>query len=896
MLPLNLKCESIASPLGIDTPQPRLSWMLDAPKSAYGVKQVAYRILVSKSRKALEANQGDLWDSGRVESDRQNNVVYQGKPLKAGDLCYWKVQVWGSEGTASWSEVSQWEMGPMGPEDWNGRWINDGKSAPKTDADHYKDDPAPLFRKTFTATKSVKKARLAISGLGYYEASINGSRVGDHVLDPGWTRVEKRVLYSVYDVTQELRKGENCIGVMLGNGWYNPLPLRLFGSFNLREHLAIGRPRVIAQLKVEYTDGTEELVVTDQTWKVTESPLLRNNIYLGEVYDARKELKGWDKPGFKDESWRTVGIAQEQIGRLTAQVQPPIRAEFRFPAKSVSSPKPGVYIFDLGQNFAGWVRMRPKVASGQTVRLRYGELLNADGTLNPMTSVAGQIKYKRKETGESVGGPGAPEVAVQEDTFISNGPAFEYEPRFTFRGFRYVEVTGLENSAKIDPKMVEGVVLNSAVEEVGSFSCSNPLLNDIQTITRRTFRSNIFSVQSDCPHREKLGYGGDIVATSEAFMSNFDMNQFYAKATRDWVDSALPDGMFTDTAPFMGIHYCGVVWAMTPVLLADQLHRYYGDTRIGEEQFAAAIKWLAQVEKKYPSGIVTDGLSDHESLEPNPSPEMVTPFYFWSAKLLARTAVRLGEKEDAERLELLANNIQKVYLNKFFDPVNGKVGTGTQANQAIALQTQIVPEQHRNQVLAYLIERIHDRKDHLSTGILGTNAMFDALSESGNIDLAYKIATQTDFPSWGWMLKNGATTLWEHWAFSDNTFSHNHPMFGSISRWFFQWLGGIQPDPEAIGFNKLVIRPQVPKDLQSVNTTYNSVNGSVVSNWRQENGKIRFEIEVPPNCSARIVLPNGITQIIEPRKAINGTEYSERETAFAVGAGRYVFLVQAPLP
>lgn len=886
MFAVELRCESQTEPLGIDVSSPRLSWMLEAPKDAYGITQTAYQILVARTAKALSENRGDLWDSGRVVSRQQNNIAYEGSRLKAGDVCFWKVRTWDSNGKAEWSRPSRWEMGPMQPADWKGQWINDGKSAPKNDADHYKDDPAPLLRKEFSVRKRLKRARLAISGLGYYEASLNGALIGDHVLDPGWTRVEKRVLYSVYDVTTRLKPGDNCIGVMLGNGWYNPLPLRLFGSFNLREHLSIGRPRLIAQLALEYADGTTEIVATDPTWKLSEGPLLRNNVYLGEVYDATKEQPGWNKAGFKAEGWRSASLATEKLGPLRSQSQPPIRRGSSNIASNVTSPKPGVYIFDMGANFAGWVKIRPGVSAGRKVQLRYGELLNKDGTLNPMTSVAGQIKYKRKETGESVGGPGAPEVAVQEDSFISNGPGFVYESRFTFRGFRYVEVSGLETAP--DKGMVTGVRLYSDVPEVGSFSCSNPLLNDIQTITRRTFRSNIFSVQSDCPHREKLGYGGDIVATSEAFMSNFDMSQFYAKATRDWVDSALPDGMFTDTAPFMGIHYCGVVWAMTPVLLADQLHRYYGDARIGEEQFAAAIKWLAQVEKKYPSGIVTDGLSDHEGLEPNPSPEMVTPFYFWSAKLLARTATRLGEKEDAERLELLANNVQKAYLNKFFNPETGKVGTGSQANQAIALQTRVVPDQHRAEVLAYLIERIHEKNDHLSTGILGTNAMFDALSESGNIELAYKIATQTDFPSWGWMLKNGATTLWEHWAFSDNTFSHNHPMFGSISRWFIQWLGGIQPDREAVGFNKLVIRPQVPKDLQYVNTTYNSVNGPVVSNWRQEAGKIRFEIEIPPNCSARIVLPNWDVEVLDPKTALPPSIRTDRAVEFQVGSGRYV--------
>lgn len=849
----DLKCEFRSQPLGIDAARPRLSWILAGSPGQRNQRQSAYRIVVSSDR-------GALWDSGKVISREQNNIAYGGKALRSGEICRWKVQVWDGIGRASWSKAALWEMGLLRPEDWMGEWISDSKS----DAEFYKDDPAPLFRKEFVAGREVARARLYITGLGYYEASLNGTRIGDHVLDPGWTDVDKRVFYSVFDVTKMLKRGKNCLGVMLGNGWYNPLPLRLFGSFNLREHLTVGRPRLIAQLRVEFKDGSSETIASDPSWKVGDGPLVRNNIYLGEVYDARREQMGWDKPGFDDSGWRSPGLPLKKLGPLVAQPLPPIRVTARWKAAKVSEPKPGVLIYDCGVNFAGWVSLKLNVPAGTEIRMRYGELLYPDGTLNPMTSVAGQIKSK------GTGGPGAPDIAWQSDTFIARGGSETYTPRFTFHGFRYVEITGLP--AALPLSSVTAMRLNSDVQNAGSFECSNPMLNEIQAMCRRTFLSNIFSVQSDCPHRERLGYGGDIVATSEAFMANFDMATFYAKAVRDWSDSALPDGMFTDTAPFIGIQYCGVIWAMAHPLLIDQLFRYYGNRQLGAEEYEAAKKWMLLVEKKYPDGIVKDGLSDHEGLAPAPSPEMVTPLYFQCANLLARLAKNLSRGADEHHFRQLADTIRKAYLSQFVDPITGKVGPGTQASQAIALYTEIVPESVRQKVLDYLLQDIRAKRNHLTTGILGTKFMLDVLSREGHADIAYAIATQTDFPGWGWMLKNGATTLWEHWELSDNTFSHNHPMFGSVSQWMTQWLGGIQPAPNAVGFDRILIKPQTPAGLNWEKSSQKTIRGVVVSNWSRQGTKVTYEIEIPVNTRARIVLAG-------------------RPNAVDVGSGRYSFAV-----
>ncbi len=888
----NLRCEYRAEPLGIDSSHPRLGWTLQSSLDHRDQVQTAYRILVASSRTLLARNIGDLWDSGKVQSQNQNNISYSGALLNSRQACYWKVKTWAGDVASAWSRPAKWEMGLLGASDWKGKWLNDGKKDPLTEEGFYQDDPAPLFRKEFKVRGPITKARLYITGLGYYGASLNGSRIGDHVLDPGWTKFDKRASYSVYDVAAQLSRGNNCLGVKLGNGWYNPLPLRLFGSFNLREHLAVGRPRLIAQLNIEYRDGSSETISSDQTWKVGEGPIVRNNIYLGEVFDARKEQVGWDRPGFDDSNWQRPSLAEGKIGKLIAQPQPPIRVTSHWNAVRVSEPKPHTFIYDCGVNFAGWAQFKFELPAGTVVHIRYGELLNKDGTLNPMTSVAGQIKGNRSGTTVSIGGPGAPTIAWQSDTFIARGGKETYVPSFTFHGFRYVEIVGLP--ARMPLSSVTAMSLNSDVEDAGSFLCSNPMLNQIQDMCRRTFKSNIFSVQSDCPHRERLGYGGDIVATSEAMMCNFDMSGFYEKVVHDWSDSALPDGMFTDTAPFMGIQYCGVIWAMAHPLLIDQLYRYYGDKQIGEDQFESAKKWLLLVEKQYPDGIVTDGLSDHEALAPAPAPEMVTPLYFKCANLLASTAGRIGRTHDQAYFRHLAEKICKTYQSKFINVSTGQVGPGTQSSQAFALYTGIAQESMRPKILKFLIGDIEKHNGHLTTGILGTKFMLDVLSSEGHADLAYRIVNQPDFPGWGWMLKNGATTLWEHWELSDNTFSHNHPMFGSVSQWMMNWLGGIQPAPEAAGFDKIIIRPQTPQSLNWVKSSYRSIRGKIVSNWTKLEDGVRFEFQVPPNCKARIVLSALSADNIKSGTTLiwsRGHEDSTFETA--VGSGEYSITVRS---
>jgi alpha-L-rhamnosidase len=887
------RCEYQDNPLGIDHPAPRLSWTLES--SVRGQRQTAYRILVADSSEALQADQGTLWDSGKVNSNQNINHEYAGRQLVSGQCAYWKVGVWDKEGHfTDWSAPSRWEMGLLKDDDWTGHWIYDGRPLPQEEAGFYRDDPAPLFRKDFLLTGLVRHARLYISGLGYYQASLNGTTVGDHHLGPIWTRPDKRVFYSTYDVTQHLVEGRNCLGVTLGNGWYNPLPLRMWGRRNLREHLPVGRPRFIAQLNIEYADGSRTSVVSDTSWKWAPGPILRNSIYLGEKYDARREVPGWNQAGFNDTTWTSVQEAPEPGGALHAQPVPPIRITKRLKPVRITEPESGVYIVDMGQNFSGWARFCFDEAEGTEIVIRYGELLHSDGTLNPMTSVCGQIKGKPTPPDH----PGPPGVAWQTDTYIAKGAGPEtYTPRFTFHAFRYIEITGLSKPPTIDS--IEGLRLNSDVEPVGSFECSNDLFNRIQKMCQWTFLSNLFGVQSDCPHRERFAYGGDIVTSNDAFMLNYDMAGFYAKTARDWHDSALEDGMLTDTAPDVGIQYCGVGWAMVHPLLQTQLYRYYGDRRIVEEQYATSKRWLDLVRKSTTDLILRRGLHDHECLQREETPPMVTPLYRESARMLSQLARILGRNEEADDFQRLAEQIKAAYVARFLSPGTGVVASGIQSVQAFALVLDMLPEAERPAALEHLIRDIHEKNDgRLTTGIFGTKYMLEGLSREGQVETAYSVVNHREFPGWGHMLEQGATTLWEHWKFSDNTFSHNHPMFGSVSQWFYNWLGGIEPAPDAVGFDRILLHPRFVDGLEWVSCRINTIRGPVVCNWKRIGKRVALTIEVPVNATAELSLavasPNALTENGHPAAVSEGIEkIFERKdlVAFRLASGTYRFEV-----
>lgn len=885
--PSDLKVDGKTDPLAT-LAAPRLSWRIESDQR--GIRQTAWQILAASKLEFLEEGKADLWDSGKTATERSPFVRYAGKAPQPGKPCFWKVRVWTDrEKPSEWSAPAFWEFAP----NWKGaKWIDDGKSNPEKDEDFYKPDPAPLLRKEFVLEKPVVRARLYIAGLGIGIPSLNGARVGDEPLGPPWTNFEKRVLYSTFDVTKQLSAGANCLGIALGNGWYNPLPLRFWGHRNIRGSLPVGRPRAIAMLVIEHADSTTTTVATGEGWKTGTGATLSNNLYLGEVRDTRLAVPGWDKAGFDDFAWTSARVTESTFDVLQPIETPPVRLLEPMPAVAVTTPKPGTHIVDFGKNFTGVPEIKLKAPAGTRVTLRFGELLHADGTLNVMTSVAGQIKGKKKDSDESVGGPGAPDIAWQQDVFISAGKEETYRPDFTFHAFRYMEVTGLpEAPAAAD---IRAFPTHSDLPSVSTFSCSNPLLNSIQEMCLRTFLANVVSVQSDCPHRERFGYGGDIAVTSETYLMNFDMQGFYAKTVRDWADAARPDGRLTDTAPFVGIDYCGVGWAMAHPLLLEQLYIHYGDRSLLEEQVPVALKWLETEATARKDGLVVKGLGDHEALTNSKGPQMTTPMFVDAARRCARLAEIVGDKVAAARCKTMADESAAAWAKAFLDPETGKVAEGNQTEQLLALGFGAASEEARPKVFDQLIKAVNNAENGpaLTTGIYGTRFLMEELSKGGRSDLAYHLAVKKTLPSWGWMLENGATTLWEDWQGTDNVKSHNHPMFGSISGWFHRWLGGIQVAEDAVGADRITIRPQVVDRLNHVKCSHRTIRGSVISNWTKGEGKTEFEITIPPDTTATIQLPasqgDSLTESGKPFPILARNPESVKMT---IGSGSYRFTV-----
>ncbi len=899
--PSQLTFLGTSNALAVST-KPHFMWRVDSPRR--GARTSAWQVLVASDVGLLEEGRADLWDSGKVAASREPGAPYGGARLEGGDAGFWVVRFWGDRGGVSaWSQPVGFEVAPQGPADWGGaRWVSGSGSGP-IDGDPYGEDPAPLLRHEFSLDGPVKRARLHVGGLGICRPSLNGAELDSGSLDPTWTAFDKRVLFRTYDVTTALGAGEHCLGLELGNGWFNPLPLRMWGHLNLREHLAVGRPSGIALLSGEYEDGTTFQIVTGKSWRTAPGPTLFNNLYLGEVRDERLHPQGWAEPGFDDSAWTPAKVSERSLDALERLAMPPVRGTDVIAAVSVQEPTAGTFIVDFGENLTGVPEIDLDAEAGTRVTLRFGELLNADGSLNPMTAVCGQIKGTRKRddgTEHPVGGPGAPTIAWQQDIYTARGGGETYRPRHVFHGFRYMEVTGVTKAPSKDS--CRAVLVRTDLESAGSFSCSNELLNRIQEVSRRTFLANVVGVQSDCPHRERFGYGGDIVATSEAFLMNFDMSGFYAKTVRDFADTARPDGRMTDTAPFVGIDYCGVGWAMVHPLLLEQLYQHYGDRALLEEQFPVAFRWLSAEAARRQGGLVVVGLADHEGLQRVGGPALTTPMFVDAARRLARLARLVDNDAEAERCEALAAESAAAWRASFLGGEPGVVGTGTQSEQAMALGFDCVPEAQREAVLAKLVADLATADGpQLQTGIFGTQFLMEELSRAGRTDLALALATRETFPSWGWMLANDATTLWEHWEGSDNTYSNNHPMFGSISAWFLRWLGGIQVADDAVGFDRVWIRPQVPTGLDHVSSAHESVRGSIESNWRRVEDGVRFEITIPADTEATIELPAGdessVTEGGRPLAEAVGVEALDRSSEviqLKAGAGRYVFEVRQP--
>ena len=843
----NLRCEYLANPNGIDVLQPRLSWMLDSDRR--GEKQTAYQVVVTTT-------QGELWDSGKVPSDQSIQVEYAGKPLSSRQACQWRVRVWDKDGKPSaWSKPATWTMGLLTPDDWQAKWI--GSPAGELVA------PAPLLRKTFTVAQPIKRATVYVTGLGFYELHLNGGKVGDHEMDPGFTRYDRRVLYATHDVAPQIHRGVNTIGMMLGNGWFN---YSVTNDWNYDKAPWRAQPKMILQLELELADGTTQTIVSDESWQTTDGPVMFNALLNGEFYDARREISGWDRNAAGNGDWVAAKVVAPPAGILSAQMAPPVRVTQTLRPVKLTQPSPGVFVYDLGQNLAGVAEITLRGPAGTVVELKYGEKLNPDGTLNQ-----DELKMYAK--------PGD----FQTDRYTLNGRGTEvWRPRFVYHGFQYVQITGFPGTPTLKNLLALG--MNAAFETSGQFECSKDLLNKIQHNTLWSARANFYSFPTDCPQREKNGWTGDAHLAAEACLYNFDMAANYTKWLRDIQDEQQTDGVLPCIMPTGGWGYKwgnGPAWDSAYLLIPWDLYLYRGDRRILGEHYENFKRYVDYVNRRATNRIANFGLGDWCPAKTRTPARITSTGYFYrDAIIVADIAGLLGKKDDAEKYTALAADIKQSFNREFPE-------LQTQTALGCALYQGLAEPANRPALVEQLVANVESQSNHLDCGNLGTKYLLHALSDNGRADVAYNIATQTTMPGWGYWIKNGATTLFEHW--DDKTkegLSRNHIMFGDISAWFYENLAGIQPDPTAPGFKHIVLKPSVVGDLKWVKAHYDSPYGRIVSEWESRRGTFTWKITVPPNTSATVYVPtSNVASVKEgghPLAKVRGVKFLRMENGCVV--------------
>ena len=895
--PTDLRCEYRTTTLGIDTPRPRLSWCVGDQRR--GARQTAYQVLVGSDEHRLADGRVDVWDSDRVSSHQSVLVAYAGPALQSRRRYWWMVRTWDTEARASrWSKPAWWEMGLLDEADWRACWISIPDEALPSSG-----EGAPCrslsMRKEFEIFDDIARARVYVSGLGCYQLALNGQRVGRDLFTPGWTVYENRIQYQTYDVTGLLQRGKNAIGAILGNGWWA-------GGLSLGrgkiERASTGNLRLIVQLEIELADGTRQCIATDESWRVAPSPILENSFYHGETHDARLEQPGWDRSGFAAADWPPAIVLDDPVDRFVAQQTYPIRVTQELPAQDVFQSQPGVYIFDFGQNHAGRVRLRVSGQRGQRVQLRFAETLNADGTLDRRNLVG----------------------ARSTDTYILKGVGEEtWEPRFTYRGYRYAELTGYLRPPS--NSTVTSQVLHSDLPVVGRFECSNDLLNRIQHNIVWALHSNLMSVPTDCPQRdERLGWLGDGHVIAPTACWNMDMATFFAKWLRDIRDSQHESGYIRDVAPAAVLRGPAAPgWGDAIVGIPWTLYRFYGDTRVIEENFDAMRAWVEYMRAhapnllyRCPHELKEDGYGDWVATVESPRRPIAAAFFHYSTKLLANMAEIIGRTKEAETYRTVAHEIRTAFNAAFFDPETNNYEGRTQAANLIPLAFGLASREHRSGVLQNLVRDIEARETHLSTGFLGTAYALPLLSANGHHELAYRLATQRTFPSWGYMVECGATTMCELWnpdTGDPRMNSWNHFALGTIGQWFFESLGGVSllptaPTPEDSLSRGVLIRPRPTGDLTWARVDYESLHGSLRSIWRKDDDGFSLDLVIPANTSARVGVPtfgwpnaivhegrtvllNGVERVGKSEGLHPAGVDAEGFALFDAGAGEYAFRV-----
>ncbi|HJQ24277.1 MAG TPA: glycoside hydrolase family 78 protein [Blastocatellia bacterium] len=889
-----LRCEYLVSPLAVEAREPRLSWMLESHQR--GVKQTAYHILVASSARLLAANRGDLWDTGKVTSNQTIQIAYQGKPLASRQQCFWKVRIWDqTDKPTAWSQPARWMMGLMERGDWSAQWIGDHLPSVENVA-------ATMLRREFELTARPTRAIVYASALGVYELHINGQRVGDQLLAPEFTDYHTRTQYQAYDVTPLLRTGANVIGALLGDGWYA-------GSIGLAQQLVKksrniygDHPRLLAQLEIDLSDGRKARIETDDRWRTSrEGPIRSSDILNGEAYDARREMPGWDKAGFDDHGWSAAEIAPHAGTELVAQPNEPIRVTREIKPIAVNEPKPGVYVFDMGQNMVGWCRLQTSGAAGTTVQLRHAEMLSPDGTI-----------YTDNLRG-----------AQQTDRFTLRGVGNEaYEPHFTYHGFRYVEVTGLANKPPLEA--ITGRVFHSAMAETSGFETSDPLLNKLWQNILWTQRGNMQSIPTDCPQRdERLGWMGDIQIFVGTGIFNMDMAAFFTKWMRDVRDAQATDGRFADFSPHpfeKDKRFTGVAgWGDAGIVVPWRLWQHYGDKRQLVENFDSARRWVEFIRSNNPDllwknkrgndygdwlnsdTLVYEGFPRQGGQVPKEV--FATMMFAYATDLLSRMATVIGKADEANKYRALFNDIRAAFNKAYVSP-DGHIRGDTQAGYALALHFDLLPETLRPAALRYMLDGIRRYNGHMSTGFHSTYRMMLELTRAGQNEVAYSLINQRSFPSWEYSIDNGATTIWERWdgyvkgrGFQDKGMnSFNHYAIGAVGEWMARVILGINNDDERPAYEHFTLRPYPGGGLTWARGHYDSIRGRIESSWRVTAGGLQYDVTIPTNTTATVYVPAkdaaAVTESGKPASAAPGVRFLRMEdgaAAFLVDSGKYSF-------
>jgi alpha-L-rhamnosidase len=895
-----LRCEYLHDPMGIDVVKPRLSWVLES--DVRGQCQIAYRVLVASSAPLLAKNKGDLWDSGVVKSSRTSQIEYAGATLKSRMVCHWKVCAWDKDNNpAAWSKPASWTMGLLKQSDWKAKWISMepglhqklcGISDLKTEL------PAPPYlRKGFELKKNVSRATLYATARGLFEIQINGEKAGADIFAPEWTDYDKRINYRSYDVTGLVKKGGNAIGALLGDGWYAGYVgwQKTRGRYGLQTSL-------LAQLEVEYADGSKETITTDKSWKTSCGPMRSSDFMMGETYDARKEMPGWTEAGFDESAWHKVQVVARPEAKLVWQPSAPVGIVKELKPVSVKAPQRGVYVFDVGQNLAGFVRLKVKAKAGTVIQIRHAERLNPDGTI--------YTENLRR--------------AKATDIYIAKGKGVEiYQPTFTFHGFQYVEVTGL--SGRPGKDVVTACVTSSSMEDAGQFECSNKLINKLFSNITWGQRGNFLSIPTDCPQRdERLGWMGDAQVFIRTAAWNMDVAAFFAKWMIDVEDAQDEEGRFPDVAPrvkedagFVGLSKlcASPAWADAGVLVPWTIYKTYGDTRIIERHWIAMTRWMDWVAKVNPQYLRVNELSNNygdwlcipadESFGTTSLMKELLATAFWAtdARCMAEMAAAFGKKEEVAGYVDLFRKVKKAFQEKYVLP-DGKMAVETQTAYLLALAFDLLPRELRAKAAGHLVVNLKNNGWHLSTGFVGIRLLNPVLCEMGYADVAYRLLNNTTYPSWLYPVTHGATTIWERWdgwtaekGFGNPAMnSFNHYSLGSVGQWLFSDVAGMDSDPAGVGFERIVIKPRVGGGLSYVKASHQCMHGLIRTEWKLSGRKLAMKVRIPVNTMALVYVP-----ATEARKVKEGGELAAKgecltflrsekgHAVFIDGSGTYSF-------